>query len=208
MWVDKDDVFADDKVREFKASNPAKETHIRSLSSAKSPHPSALTHSQLLQRHAARYSRYAMIFTNPLNVDIIPRSAPIDIPIRPLVDDQGMVLPHTPPSPTSPNTLTFGNRVETPASWPPSDDMNLETHTPPRVPGAADHTPWTPIATISRDPSPFWPEGPNATPEKGIEAVPTVGLGENPGEPLVGTPEYNYDLTSPPVAKRLLPCAV
>jgi hypothetical protein len=52
MWVDKDDIFADDKVQEFKASNPAKETHIRSLSSAKSPHPSALTHSQLLLQHA------------------------------------------------------------------------------------------------------------------------------------------------------------
>jgi hypothetical protein len=55
MWVDKDDVFADDKVREFKASNPAKETHIRSLSSAKSPHPSALQHSHLLTQHAHRY---------------------------------------------------------------------------------------------------------------------------------------------------------
>jgi hypothetical protein len=55
MWVDKDDVFADDKVREFKASNPAKETHIRSLSSAKSPYPSALTHSHLLLQHARRY---------------------------------------------------------------------------------------------------------------------------------------------------------
>jgi hypothetical protein len=54
MWVDKDDIFADDKVREFKASNPAKETHIRSLSSAKSPHPSALTQSQLLHQHACR----------------------------------------------------------------------------------------------------------------------------------------------------------
>jgi hypothetical protein len=29
MWVDKDDVFADDKVREFKASNPDAITHIR-----------------------------------------------------------------------------------------------------------------------------------------------------------------------------------
>ena len=29
QWIDKDDVSADDKVREFKASNPAKETHIR-----------------------------------------------------------------------------------------------------------------------------------------------------------------------------------
>jgi hypothetical protein len=55
MWVDKDDVFADDKVREFKASNPAKETHIRNLTSAKSPHPSALTRSQLLHQHACRY---------------------------------------------------------------------------------------------------------------------------------------------------------
>jgi hypothetical protein len=55
MWVDKDDVFADDKVREFKASNPAKETHIRSLSSAKSHHPSALTMSHLLLQHATRY---------------------------------------------------------------------------------------------------------------------------------------------------------
>jgi hypothetical protein len=55
MWVDKDDVFADDKVREFKASNPAKETHIRSLSSAKSPHPSTLQHSHLLLQHTRQY---------------------------------------------------------------------------------------------------------------------------------------------------------
>jgi hypothetical protein len=55
MWVDKDDVFADDKVQEFKALNPAKEIHIRSLSSAKSPHPSAHTHSHLLQQHTQRY---------------------------------------------------------------------------------------------------------------------------------------------------------
>jgi hypothetical protein len=55
MWVDKDDVFADDKVQEFKALNPDKNTHIRSLSSAMSPHPSALTRSQLLHQHATRY---------------------------------------------------------------------------------------------------------------------------------------------------------
>jgi hypothetical protein len=59
--------------------------------------------------------------------------------------------------------------------------------------------------TLSRDPSPFFPEGPKATPEKGIEAVPLVGLGENPGTPLVGTPEYNYDLTSPPSPKDSSP---
>jgi hypothetical protein len=55
MWVDKDDVFADDKVREFKVSNPTKATHIRSLSSAKSPYPSALLRSHLLSQHASRY---------------------------------------------------------------------------------------------------------------------------------------------------------
>ena len=31
MWVDKDDVFAEDKVREFKVSNPDARTHIRHL---------------------------------------------------------------------------------------------------------------------------------------------------------------------------------
>jgi hypothetical protein len=55
MWVDKDDVFADDKVQEFKRLNPAKETHIRSLSSAKLPYPSALQHSHLLSQHAHCY---------------------------------------------------------------------------------------------------------------------------------------------------------
>jgi hypothetical protein len=55
MWVDKDDVFADDKVQEFKTSNPAKETHIRGLSIAKSPHLSASTHSHLLLQHAIQY---------------------------------------------------------------------------------------------------------------------------------------------------------
>jgi hypothetical protein len=55
MWVDKDDVFADDKVREFKASNPDSTTHIRGTLVAKSPHlpTSALSH--LLHQHALTY---------------------------------------------------------------------------------------------------------------------------------------------------------
>jgi hypothetical protein len=55
MWVDKDDVFADDKVREFKASNPDSATHIRSTSVAKSPHPPTSTRSHLLHQHALTY---------------------------------------------------------------------------------------------------------------------------------------------------------
>jgi hypothetical protein len=203
MWVDKDDVFADEKVREFKALNPAKETHIRSLSAGKSHHLSALTTSQLLLCHIARYTPSTMIFTNPLNIDIVPRSAPIDIPVQPLVDDQSMVIPQTPPSPTPPTSLLFINRVETPASWPPSDNMNIETRTPPRMLVDAGSTPWAPRTVLSRDPSPCVPKGPSATPEKGIIAIPTVGLGENLGSPLVGMPEYDYDLTSPPSPKGL-----
>jgi hypothetical protein len=55
MWVDKDDVFSDDKVREFKASNPDAATHIRGTSFAKSLHSSLPTQSQYLYQHALSY---------------------------------------------------------------------------------------------------------------------------------------------------------
>jgi hypothetical protein len=55
MWVDKDDVFADDKVREFKASNPDSATHIRNTFVAKSPHPPTSALSHLLHQHALTY---------------------------------------------------------------------------------------------------------------------------------------------------------
>jgi hypothetical protein len=53
--TDKDDVFADDKVREFKASNPDAITHIRGASTAKSPHSPLPTLSQHLYHHALSY---------------------------------------------------------------------------------------------------------------------------------------------------------
>jgi hypothetical protein len=55
MWVDKDDVFADDKVREFKASNPDAITHIRGASFAKSPHSPLSTRANYLYQHALSY---------------------------------------------------------------------------------------------------------------------------------------------------------
>ena len=39
MWVDKDDIFADDKVRTFKESNPDARTHLRAVHSEIMPHP-------------------------------------------------------------------------------------------------------------------------------------------------------------------------
>jgi hypothetical protein len=55
MWVNKDDVFAEDKVWEFKASNPKAEMHIRTSFVAKSPHPATSTCSHLLYQHALSY---------------------------------------------------------------------------------------------------------------------------------------------------------
>jgi hypothetical protein len=55
MWVDKDDVFAEDKIWEFKTSNPEAETHIRASPVTKSPHLPTSTLSHLLCQHALSY---------------------------------------------------------------------------------------------------------------------------------------------------------
>jgi hypothetical protein len=55
MWVDKDDVFTEDKVWEFKASNPEAETHIRTSLIAKSPYLPTPTLSHLLHQHTLSY---------------------------------------------------------------------------------------------------------------------------------------------------------
>ena len=38
MWVDKDDVFTDDKVQTFKESNPEARIHLRAIRSTTMPH--------------------------------------------------------------------------------------------------------------------------------------------------------------------------
>ena len=38
MWVDKDDIFADDKVWTFKESNPDARTHLRAMQLVDNPH--------------------------------------------------------------------------------------------------------------------------------------------------------------------------
>jgi hypothetical protein len=55
MWVNKDDMFTDDKIQEFKSLNPNSETHIRTASSTESPHSSAPSCSHLLLQHANSY---------------------------------------------------------------------------------------------------------------------------------------------------------
>jgi hypothetical protein len=55
MWVDKDDVFADDKVQEFKQLNPNKKTHIRTLCYVYSHHRPTPSLSHLLHQHATQH---------------------------------------------------------------------------------------------------------------------------------------------------------
>jgi hypothetical protein len=56
MWVDKDDVSADDKVWDFKASNPESEIHLRQAHVISVPHPpipiSHSLHSSLILRNS------------------------------------------------------------------------------------------------------------------------------------------------------------
>jgi hypothetical protein len=113
MWVDKDDVFADDKVREFKTSNPDAATHIRGLSIAKSPHPPFSTCSQHLYQHALSYMSSdgnddltyeypaGAIADSPIS---LPHELVVDTPVRvqapiPVVDFTTL-QPLTPTAPT------------------------------------------------------------------------------------------------------------
>jgi hypothetical protein len=144
MWVNKDDVFAEDKVQEFKDSNPEAETHIRSSSIAKSPHPSALTCSQLLYQHTSKYmssdGNNKLAFEYPAGAiadSPIPSSQtnPIDTPVSvpvPIVDFTTLQPLNTATAVFSPRPVTASSsasditamfrqlRVHTPAPLTPN----------------------------------------------------------------------------------------
>jgi hypothetical protein len=140
MWVDKDDVFADDKVREFKASNPDSATHIRSTLVAKSPHPPTPALSHLLHQHALTYmssdgnNDLADEYTAGAIADSpVPLSHefPIDTPV--LVQNPIPVVDFTTLQPLSGTAPTFVPRPVTALSS--SSDVaamfrQLRVHTP------------------------------------------------------------------------------
>jgi hypothetical protein len=98
MWVDKDDVFAEDKVWEFKASNPEAETHIRNSVVAKLPHSPTPTRSYLLYQHALSHmssdGNNDLAYEYPIGAiadspipfsQMNPVNTPVNVPI-PIVD--------------------------------------------------------------------------------------------------------------------------
>jgi hypothetical protein len=119
MWVNKDDMFADDKIWDFKESNPKSETHIRSTSSAKSPHSSAPTLSQLLYHHALRsmssdgnndlaheYPAGAIADSPVPFSQENPNAASVCIPITPVIDFTTMRPLHSKAPVFSPRPVT------------------------------------------------------------------------------------------------------
>ena len=118
MWVDKDDVFADDKVRTFKESNPEARTHLRAIRSTTIPH------SPLASSRASSTSYYTPPSTE---TTINPRL--LSLPICHSMQH----TPRTPPTTPSPTTPTTPQRTHSPAPHqksptPPSAQTPYQSH--------------------------------------------------------------------------------
>ena len=75
MWVDKDDVFADDKVRAFKDSNPEARTHLRAMQSTTMPHsPLASSRSSSSSYFAPRILSMS---SNESDIEHSPAAGPV-----------------------------------------------------------------------------------------------------------------------------------
>jgi hypothetical protein len=208
MWVDKDDVFADDKVREFKASNPDAITHIRGASSAKSSHSPLPTRSQYLYQHALSYmssdgnNDLADEYTAGAIADSpIPLSQefPIDTPVR--VQQPTPIVNFTTLQPLSVTAPTFVPRPVSATSS--SSDVatmfrQLRVHTPaPLTPDgqrAAEQAAET--FAISFTPAQGRGDQASARVEQGTATGPETPLGATPTTPSRRQADSNGSATS------------
>ena len=99
MWVDKDDVFADDKVQEFKESNPDARTHLRRAIATNDPH------SLLASSRSSSTSYYT---PHILSMSSDGRS---DLHYEPQHTAQGESTPPSNPRPESPGDVDIAEAI-------------------------------------------------------------------------------------------------
>ena len=89
MWVDKDDVFADDKVQAFKESNPEARTHLRAARSTTMPHsPLASSRSS----STSYYAPYILLMSSDEHSDLTPaNNGEHSTPVSPRPESPGDV---------------------------------------------------------------------------------------------------------------------
>jgi hypothetical protein len=143
MWVDKDDVFADDKVQEFKTSNPESETHIRSISSAKSLYPSTPTLSHLLYQHTLSYMSSDR--NNELAYEY-PTGAIADSPVP--LSQEYLSTPLSMSTPPSPSLISTPSRNSVPLPQPLFLDLSLPPHLHLKSPLCSDSSGSTPLPLL------------------------------------------------------------
>jgi hypothetical protein len=170
-WVNWDDMYADEALKEFRRQQPQAPTHIRrAVDEVESTIPQMSTDAFCADTAAITSHDQGLAEAGAHFPTMVPGS----------------------PDPSSPSPITVFTRTPSPTGTF-GQPISVSSRSP--SPGTV---PWLPLTVFSRQPSPYMPTDPHPTPEKGVDRVPVVSLGSRPGSPIPGTPEYNYDLTSPP----------
>jgi hypothetical protein len=155
MWVDKDDVFADDKLREFKTSNPDAEIHLRRAHVVSTPHlPIHILHH--LHHHLICMSsdgRSDLAYEYPAGA-VAPSPIPHSAEAADLLEALGH-FPRPIPGRVSPDFVLEQCEAKTPTLILP--DTRLES-TGVRLEGRDGHSP-----QISAGLTPFIPQRPLST---------------------------------------------
>jgi hypothetical protein len=184
-WVNAEDMHADEALDDFRRQRPEAAIHKRTLATiGKDPDP-------LLTLLATLMSQDALCAA-------LPYTGTTTTTITSHAQDLAEAVTHFPteipgsPDHSSASPITIFTCTPSPAGTP---DQPITVFSRSPSPGTV---PWLPLAVPSHDPSPYMPTDPQPTPEKGVGSVPVESWGKQPDSPTPGTPEYNYDLTSPP----------
>jgi hypothetical protein len=171
-WVNWDDMHADEVLEEFKRRQPEAVIHKRTIQTV------------------AKDSSPTTLMSN--NTSTIASASSHAQDLAEAVAHFPAVIPGSPDH-SSASPITVFTHTPSPAGTP---EQPITVFSCSPSPGTV---PWLPLTVPSWDPSPYMLTDPHPTPEKGVGSVSVESWGERPDSPTPGTPEYNYDLTSPPL---------